>query len=690
MKKILNLRPIAIISLSFMSGIFFAYLKFKFNVSYIYLVLLSILFVIPLFNKNKKFISYLFVLIVVVCFISGMFNFNSQLSKYSKAQKQTDVYNIEGTVSEINSINNYTSVTLTNIKINQENNNYKIKIYINGNLNYKLNDRIAVSSNLFSYEMKDSKIYYRILNKLRYYAYVNQSDIYFKGEKNNIFFSIRNKIENILDNGMDEDTASLSKALLIGDVGGVDADLLQNFRYGGIAHIFSVSGLHIALISVLLIFLLKKVRINKILKSFIIMSILIIYSGVCGFSASSVRASIMCSTYLLIKAIGNKPDSLNSLFLSFLIVLLLSPVNLFDVGFQLSFIVTFFIITLNYPCKKTLKFLPEKIASSFAVIIPATISSLPILLMNFGYVSVLSMMLNFIFVPVLSLIFVFLFISILLCFLIPFYSIILFLPNLFLNAISGVFMIFDYSNFILSGIKLSGFAIVYYLIIAILSDKINLKKLIKKVAVTTLAIVFIAGVIIINVPQNTVKLSMFKCGYGYYLIINHKNENILVCDGSGLNSYTLSEQLSLIGENNITCVVIVGGNEYLKIKNIESCVNANCFYICSDNEISGIKTEIVNTESFERGNIKFYYNGENSLHIDILNCDILFNISGTVNNNYNVVYDLVISDSFNEEIQNFYENTKTVFYKKTEGFIDAESSCGLLFNINNGKMYIRF
>jgi ComEC/Rec2-related protein len=641
-------------------------------------------------NKKNLIASIVLITVIILSFVSGIFCFSGEMSAYNKAEKKTDSYYIEGTVSSINSTNGI-SITLTDIIVGQKENNYKIKIYISDNFKYKINDRISLTVSLYSYGMADSKTMYRVLNKLRYYSYASINDIVYIEKADNIFLGVRNKIESILNIGMEEDAKSLSKALLIGDTGGIDTEILQNFRYGGIAHIFSVSGLHIALVAAIMLLLFKKIRINNIIKTIIIMSILFFYSGVCGFSSSSLRASIMCSVFLIIKATGNKPDNLNALFISLIIILLVSPLNLFDVGFQLSFTVTFFIIILNYPFKKLLNFLPEKTASALSVIISATLGSVPIMLINFGYITVLSLITNFIFVPVLSFIFALLFICILFCYILPFYTVLLFLPELFLNAVSGIFMVFDYSNFVISGFKIGGFVFIYYLIMVIISDKINFKKIVKFITVLSLSVIFIMGTILINIPNsNKAKISMFTSGYGYYLIINSGNENVLICDGKGLSSYMLSEKISVIGKNNITAAVILGGDEYSKIKNIESAIDCKYYYVNSDNDINGINAKVINTEIFERGNIKFYYNGVNSLHIDVLNFDILFNIKGNIEENYNVIYDLIIGDTIHENLKNYYENTYTVFYKKTEGFIDAESTCGLLFTVNNGKINIRF
>ena len=98
---------------------------------------------------------------------------------------------------------------------------------------------------------------------------------------------------------LDKDTAAICYAMLIGDTKGVDDATLDSFRFGGVAHIFAVSGLHIGLVYGVIAFAMKKLRANKFLSAAICIAVILLYSAVCGFTLSSVRAVIMCAVGII-------------------------------------------------------------------------------------------------------------------------------------------------------------------------------------------------------------------------------------------------------------------------------------------------------------------------------------------------------------------------------------------------------
>ena len=130
---------------------------------------------------------------------------------------------------------------------------------------------------------------------------------------------------------MDDSTAAITCAMLTGNSGFMDEDVLQNFRYGGVAHIFAVSGLHIGIVYLLLSKLFKKLRLNFLLRFLLITAGLIFYAGVCSFSPSSVRALVMCVVMMALKFKGAQYDRLNSVSIASLAVLVINPVYLFSV-----------------------------------------------------------------------------------------------------------------------------------------------------------------------------------------------------------------------------------------------------------------------------------------------------------------------------------------------------------------------
>ena len=134
----------------------------------------------------------------------------------------------------------------------------------------------------------------------------------------------------------------VASAMLLGVRSQIDFDTMQSYASLGAIHILSVSGLHVGLlylgISFLLGFLLKKGRWGKWSFFLLMMGILWLYTGISGFSAPVLRSAWMFSFMLFAKCFGQQKNTLNILAVSCFILLLSDPNNLFQSGFQLSYL----------------------------------------------------------------------------------------------------------------------------------------------------------------------------------------------------------------------------------------------------------------------------------------------------------------------------------------------------------------
>lgn len=140
---------------------------------------------------------------------------------------------------------------------------------------------------------------------------------------------------------------ALAKALLLGVRNDLDEGLTLSFRDAGIAHILAVSGLHVGF----LVYGLKKVlqflHLSPGALLAILAALLAAYCRLLDFTPSVVRASILSLLMLSGKTLRRRVDPLTSLAAAFLVILLLRPMDLFNLGFQLSFLAVFGLITLG-------------------------------------------------------------------------------------------------------------------------------------------------------------------------------------------------------------------------------------------------------------------------------------------------------------------------------------------------------
>lgn len=163
--------------------------------------------------------------------------------------------------------------------------------------------------------------------------------------------SFRNKLLNKLKkSALTKDQFSFASAILLGDRTDLSYQKKSLFSATGTMHFLAVSVLHVGITYFVLIFLLPIKRNTKlaILNLFILLICLWVYALLCGLSVSVVRAVLMLSFVSLAKYLNKNSNVINTVLLSAFILLLINPFNLFDVGFQLSYIAVIGIV-LIYP-----------------------------------------------------------------------------------------------------------------------------------------------------------------------------------------------------------------------------------------------------------------------------------------------------------------------------------------------------
>ena len=138
----------------------------------------------------------------------------------------------------------------------------------------------------------------------------------------------------------DGDVLGVLSALTLGDKNGLSEEVRAAYTDAGVAHVLALSGLHVGVIYAMLAFLMRGVlrrRDLRWLRELGTIAVLWLFALMVGMSASVVRAVTMCTLYILSRWVSGESDSINVLSLAALVMLLVHPLYLFDVGFQLSF-----------------------------------------------------------------------------------------------------------------------------------------------------------------------------------------------------------------------------------------------------------------------------------------------------------------------------------------------------------------
>lgn len=143
-------------------------------------------------------------------------------------------------------------------------------------------------------------------------------------------------------------TASILKAMVLGEKQGVPKSIYRAMIHTGTVHILVVSGFNVGIVSMLLLCGLKLIRVPRKARFVLCIPFLILYCFITGACAPVVRASILAILLLCAKLAQREADTYVSFALAAFIILLYDPRQLFDVGFQLSFSSVFAILYL-YP-----------------------------------------------------------------------------------------------------------------------------------------------------------------------------------------------------------------------------------------------------------------------------------------------------------------------------------------------------
>lgn len=453
MKRLVNERKFLLFGIAALFGALFADRK------EVWLLLFAFaLFAACAFSFRKPLVLALCLLF----FACGYAHLFLKSNAFSASAFSAGEYEIVGVVEETEK----GGFRLTSLRFNGESADGNAVLYLSQGDLPTVGDEISCVALL---EEKEHGFFYSDLaDDLKYTLSANRAEI--TGRSWSPFLLAKRAIYTALFSCMEKEPAALSYALLTGSTAFVGDETLSAVRYGGIAHIFAVSGLHIGILYGGLMAIAGLFPVLKRRRIFIVLPFLFFYTGMCGFTSSALRAFCMCAVSGLSRSAGRKYDLLNSLGLAALVVLSLRPEEAFLVGFRLSFLACAGIALFSRFAIPTLS---KKLSSSVAGIFSAQLATFPVLMDTFGYVSGASILFNLVLIPFLAPLMAFLLVGIPLSYLSP----------VFLVPAEGLVRLFlwgitvaDLSPFLIEGFTFGSLALLYYAALLAFSDLFRLKR----------------------------------------------------------------------------------------------------------------------------------------------------------------------------------------------------------------------
>ena len=194
------------------------------------------------------------------------------------------------------------------------------------------------------------------------------------------------------------DKSGYIEALIFGDKAYLEKDEIINYKNLGTSHLLAISGLHLGVLISLIYFILLRLRFSVEIIEKIVFLVIPFYMLISGFSPSVLRAGGMIMLYIIFR----KKDmtKLEALLTTFILMLFINPLFIFDIGFELSFLITFCLLMSD----DFLSGSKDIFTSGFKISLVSSLASLPILVMNFYTFSYISIISNIFLVPIFSLV----------------------------------------------------------------------------------------------------------------------------------------------------------------------------------------------------------------------------------------------------------------------------------------------
>ena len=532
-----------------------------------------------LLQKNYVCYAFVFIVIIFTLFRTNIIKYYSKIDenknefitivkdiKIDKDKMTLYLYDKEEMIGYYYFINNGEKYYKNSINIGD-------KLKIKGSLS-KLNNNTV--PNAFNYKkyMYNKKIFWKLnINKIDKIS-----------NNKNLLLTIKNYFIKRCNNF--KYSKDYLFTFILGDDRYINDNVIKSYQINGISHLFSISGMHVSLLTSIILLLLNKINDNKVINYIIISLFLIFYMFLTNFSPSILRASLFFIFTIINKFLKLEISSKNILLYTFILLLIINPFYIYDIGFELSYLITLQLTILkNKLDNYNNYFIKILIISTVSLLI-----TLPISIYNFYQINILGILLNIIFVPLISLI---IFPLSIITFIFPILDFPLHLLIKLMENTSLFFSNIKILNIILAKPHII-VIIIYYIVIALIFQNYKNKRF---YYFTLLSImIFIHNNILLF--NNKLIVTMIDVGQGdsILIILPNNKGNILIDTGGKINFN--KEEI----DNNMSINTLIPFFKSYGIKSINKLILTHGDYDHIGNSISLVNNFKINKVIFNNDN----------------------------------------------------------------------------------------
>lgn len=227
-----------------------------------------------------------------------------------------------------------------------------------------------------------------------------------------IVADVRQRLEHAIHRSLPEPQAAVAAGIALGRAGNIPDDLYEDYRVAGLAHVLAVSGAHVSVLSAIVFFVLLQL-VGRRWAIWPAIVVVIVYVFLAGAAFSVIRAGIMAAIFLTGMYLGRQQASLAALGAAAILMTLVRPATALDAGFQLSLSATAGLIVfapwiragVGYTVERfQLRALVPPLAEYIvALSVAASITTAPLLWINFGQIPIVGPLSNVVVEPMFGL-----------------------------------------------------------------------------------------------------------------------------------------------------------------------------------------------------------------------------------------------------------------------------------------------
>ena len=371
---------------------------------------------------------------------------------------------------------------------------------------------------------------------------------------------LKKLLEDSVNSYMDEENATICSAIAFGDKNSVDPSVKEDFRRAGLSHILVVSGLHMSVLSMIFLFAFCKIFRKSYVYCSLTILFVLFYMVMTGLSFSVMRSGIVMIIFVMGIMLGGDADSLNSLGIAGLFIVLFDPYSAGDTGLLLSFSATLGIILVTTPLSKyiinKLKFSNRiiiEIINIFSVTFSAILFTFPLCIIFFHNISLVQILTNLIITPVFQLLLLMIILGSVLALTgiawlyVPFLFIAHCISS-FIHAVAVVFgnLPFSYVNANKTFVYVwMGMCLLMTICVILMK---NYKRTVPLASLICVLVLLVGIVSDYFVNYSRCTLRVYECGNGITATVTHKGKSVILsCGGEFI--YDVTEAMEETGES---------------------------------------------------------------------------------------------------------------------------------------------